>query len=221
MACLLTRASEMFAETRSRVHETYCLRRADVAFFRGNIQLTLGQWSTADRVEVRLCGSKGDQLRKGVVVTRLGKGPSIRVGEGGAAVDLLIGLMSCCLLLPCSAPLVAFAVGNGRWSMWTQHQATAVLRKVVTLAGVRAEEYALHSLRIGGATHLSARGGKPEVLQREGRWASNSYKTYVRSHGKDGSWVASVMAQEGIIGGVQPRQGTEWGRVDPPLHLTS
>ncbi|MEP6266664.1 MAG: hypothetical protein ABJ139_04935, partial [Paracoccaceae bacterium] len=31
----LTRASEMFAETRSRVHETCCLRRADVAFFRG------------------------------------------------------------------------------------------------------------------------------------------------------------------------------------------
>ena len=63
--CLLTRASEMFAETRLRVHETYCLRRADVAFFRGNVQLTVAQWSTADRVEVRFRGSKGDQLRKG------------------------------------------------------------------------------------------------------------------------------------------------------------
>ena len=31
----LTRASKMFAETRSRVHETYCVRRADVALFRG------------------------------------------------------------------------------------------------------------------------------------------------------------------------------------------
>ena len=167
--CLLTRASEMFAETRLRFHETYCLRRADVAFFRGNIQLTVAQWSTADHVEVRFRRSKGDQLRKGAVVTHARKGPSLRVGEGGGAVDLIIELMSCYLFLPSSAPLVACGVGNGRWSMWTQHQATVALRKVVALAGVRAEEYALHSLRIGGATHLSAGGATPAVLQREGR----------------------------------------------------
>lgn len=35
----LTRASEMFAETRTRAHEIYCLRRADVAFFRAELQL--------------------------------------------------------------------------------------------------------------------------------------------------------------------------------------
>ena len=95
------------------------------------------------------------------------------------------------------------------------------MRKVIALAGVRAEEYALHSLRIGGATHLSAGGATPEVLQREGRWTSDAYKTYVRSHGKDASWVASVMAREGSSGGVQPGQGTEWGRVNPLLDLTS
>ena len=159
--CLLTRASEMFAETRLRVHETYCLRHADVAYFRGNIQLTVAQWSTADRVEVRFRGLKGGQLRKGAVVTRVRKGPSMRVGEGGGAVNLMIKWMYCYLFLPPSAPLVAFVLGNGRWSMWTQHQATAALRKVVALAGVRAEESALHSLRIGGATHLSAGGATP------------------------------------------------------------
>ncbi len=172
--CLLTRASEMFAETRLRVHETYCLRRADVAFFCGNIQLTVAQWSTADHVKVRFRGPQGDQPRKGAVVTHVRKGPSTRVGEGGGAVDLMIELMSCYLFLPSSAPLVAFIVGNGRWSMWTQHQSTKALRKVVALAGVRAEEYALHSLRIGGATHLSAGGATPAVLQREGRWALTS-----------------------------------------------
>ena len=96
------------------------------------------------------------------------------VGDGGGAVDLMIELMSCYLLLPSSVPLIAFGVGNGRWCMWTQHQATAALRKVVALAGVRVEEYALHSLRIGGATHLSAGGATPAVLQREGRWALTS-----------------------------------------------
>ena len=172
--CLLTRASEIFAKTRLRVHEFYYLRRADVAFFRGNIQLTVAQWSTADLVEVRFRGSKGDQLRKGAVVTRVQKGPSMRVGEGGGAVDRIIEMMSCYLFLPSSPPLVAFGVGNGRWSMWTQHQATAALRKVAALAGVRAEEYALHSLRIGGATHLSAGVATPSALQREGRWVLSS-----------------------------------------------
>ena len=58
-------------------------------------------------------------------------------------------------------------------------------------------------------------GDSPEVLQREGRWASDAYKAYVRSHGKDASWLADVMAQEGLSIGVQPGQGTEWGQASP------
>ena len=77
---------------------------------------------------------------------------------------------------------------------------------MVALAGVRADGYALHSLRNGGATHLSAGGASPEALQREGRWASDAYTAYVRSHGKDASWVANVMAQEGMGNGIQPGQ---------------
>lgn len=88
------------------------------------------------------------------------------------------------------------------------------------VGGSACGEYALHSLRIGGATHLSAGGAKPEVLQREGRWASDAYKAYVRSHGKDASRVADVKAQEGISGGIQPGQSIEWRRVNPPLDLT-
>ena len=192
------------------------MRRADVAFIRGNIQLTVAQWSTEDRVEVRFRGSDGEQLRKCAVVTGVGKGPSMRVGEGGGVVDLIIELMSCYFFLPSSAPLIAFGVFNGKGSMWTQHQASTALRKVVALAGVRAEECTFHSPRIGGATHLSAGGATPE-----GRWVSNAYKTYVRGHGKDASWVASVMAQKRIHGGVQPGQGTEWGRINSPFDLTS
>ena len=47
-----------------------------------------------------------------------------------------------------------------------------------------------------------------------------AYRTYVHSHGRDASWVADAMAQEGAGGGVQPWQNTEWGRVIPPLDLT-
>ena len=159
-------------------------------------------WSTADRVEVRFRGPKGEQLRKGVVVSRGWAGSPRPVEAGGGAADLMLELMSCFLFLPSSVPLVAYSSGGGRWSMWTKQQTTVALREVVALAGVRADKYTLHSLSIGGATHLSAGGGSPETLQREGRWASDANKAYVRSHGKDASWVANVTAQEEMGSGI-------------------
>ena len=142
------------------------------------------------------------------------------MGDDGGAIDLMIELMYCFPFPPLSAPLAAFCVGNGRWSIQTQQQATIALRKVVALAGGRGKEYALHSLRIGGATHLSTAGATPEVLQREGVWASDACKTYLCSNGKDTSWVAGIMAEEGISGGIQPDHGTEWRPVNSPLNFT-
>ena len=107
----------MFAKIRSRIHETYCLRRADAAFFRGRAQLGVAQWSRADRVKVRFRGSKGDQLRKGAVISRVQAGSPRPVGVGGGAVDLMLELMSCHLFLPSSVPLVAYGSVGGRWSL--------------------------------------------------------------------------------------------------------
>ena len=180
-----------------------------MAFSRGRAQLGVAQWSRADPVEVRFRGSKGDQLRKEAAPSRVRAGSPKPAGVGGGAVDRMLELMSCYLFLPSSAPLVAYGSGGGRWSMWTKKQATVALREVDALAGVRADEYALISLRIGDATHLSAGGASPETLQREGRRASDAYKAYVRSHGKDASRAANVMAQEGMGDGIQPGQGID------------
>ena len=165
----------MFAETRTRVHELYCLRRANVAFFPSGTPSGVG-----DRVEVRFRGSKGDQWRKGAILTRARKGPPKPAGAAGGAVDLMVELLSSYLFLPPSAPLATFGCGSDRWSMWAQAQATRALREVVSVAGVQPEEYALHFLRIGRATHLSAGGAAPEVLKREGRWHRGHIRgTYV------------------------------------------
>ena len=195
---LLTRASEIFAETSSRFHETYCLRRAYVAIFRRHSHLPDTPWPIADRVVVRFRRPTGDQWRKGAAVTRVRVGPPRRVGAGRGAVDLRMELLSCSLFLAPSAPLSAFGIGHGRWSMWTQQQATEALRSVVALAGGREEDYALHSLRLWGAIHLSASDATPEVLQRKDRWAFDAYKAYVRTGGKDAGWLAGLMAREGI-----------------------
>ena len=81
------------------------------------------------------------------------------------------------------------------------------------MAGLQVEEYALHPLRIGGATHLSAGGADPEVLKREGRWASGAYKGYRRSHGRDPQWVPGAMAEGGEGCEKKPGQGTIWGNL--------
>jgi len=167
-------------------------------------------------VEVHFRSSKGDQFRKGAVVTRKRSGPPRLVEAGGGAVDLMIELLSCYMFLPSHAPLVVFGIGSGRWAMWTTSQAEKALRQVVTLAGWQLAEYALHSLRIGGATFLAAGGASPEVLRREGRWAGESgYRPYVRSHGGDATWVSDILAdcERGVA--TQPGQGTKWGAVVP------
>lgn len=204
----------MFAVSSKDMHAVHGLRRGDVAFFRSSEQLAPGQWSLADRVEVRFRSAKGDQLRKGAVVTRARTGPPRAVSLGGGAVDVMVELLSCYPSLPPHAPLVAFDVGQEAWSMWSKHQATRALRQVVSLAGLPPEEFALHSLRIGGATYLAAGGASPDVLRREGRWAGEyGYRPYVRSHGKDAVWVSEVLATD-CSTVRQPGQGTKWGEVN-------
>ena len=75
------------------------------------------------------------------------------------------------------------------WSVWTQARATGALRRVVALAGFQADEYALHSSRIEGATFLSAGGASVDVVQREGRRMSDACKGYARSRAMEAKAV--------------------------------
>lgn len=81
--------------------------------------------------------------------------------------------------------------------------------QVVALAGSSSAEFTSHSLRIGGATHLSAAGVSSEVLQKESRWESDACKSYVRAND-----VSCDLASEGIADkrrgrDRQPGQGIE------------
>lgn len=106
-------------------------------------------------------------------------------------------LLSCYPSLSSYAPLVGVGVRGGKWDLSRKHRAESALRQVVTLAGLQLSEYALHSLRIGGATHLAAGGASPEVLlRRERRWAGeNGFRPCVRSHGGNaGRFVNDMFA---------------------------
>ncbi|CAB1118999.1 unnamed protein product [Ectocarpus sp. CCAP 1310/34] len=121
----------------------------------------------------------------------------------------MVELLSLYTFLPSHAPLVAFGVGQGQWAMWTKCQATVALRQVVALAGLQPEEYALHSLRIGGATFLAAEGASPEGVGRGSVVTSVTFGMFV---GGDASWVSEVLANKEKVT-TQPGQGTRWGDV--------
>ncbi|CAM9598479.1 unnamed protein product [Pylaiella littoralis] len=131
----------MFAVSSAAMHEVYGLRRGDVAFFLGAEQLEPVRWCLADRVEVRFWSSKGDQFRKGAVVTRVRKGPPCSVQDGGAAVDLMVELLLYYPTLPSHAPLVAVASGADGWRLWSKHQVVSALRQIVALGDCRRQSY--------------------------------------------------------------------------------
>ena len=84
------RASESFAKERGVHHKAYYLRRGGVAFLCDNDQLAAGSIREADRVEVRLRGSPGDQGRKRAILVRTiyGLGGGEEGGAGGLLVEL-------------------------------------------------------------------------------------------------------------------------------------
>lgn len=71
---------------------------------------------------------------------------------------------------------------------------------MVVLVGLPPAEFALHSLCICGATHLSTAGVSPEVFQKEGRWKSDAYNSYVRADGASCGLVLELMADKSRTG---------------------
>ena len=62
----------------------------------------------------------------------------------------------------------------------TCQQLVVMMRQTLTKASVECKRYCGHSLCIGAATTAAARGVGETTIQMLGRWASDSYKHYIR-----------------------------------------
>ena len=122
-------------------------------------------YDQADRVEARFQSPKGNQLRDVTVMARARADPPFPLPDLSGAVEFRVELLSC-MFFSSHVPLAAFGTARGNWSVWIK--ATAALRGVVALVGLPADEYALHSLWIGGAAFLSAGEGR--------QWMQYGYK---------------------------------------------
>ena len=78
-------------------------------------------------------------------------------------------------------------------------------------SGQDSAKFALHSLRIGGASRLAAGGGISErVIQREGRCKSVAYKVYTRSNIEDSGLVSRKLARHDSCPQREPGQEMHW-----------
>ena len=115
-----------------------------------------------------------------------------REGRRGAAA-LRLMLMSCSLSLPDHAPPAPYRLGGsvgvvrcGRLgspvSVVRYGRTLRAVKEVVTTSRRNPDDFAVHSLRIRGATALAVgRHISERVIKREGRCMSDTYKTYTRN----------------------------------------
>ena len=144
-------------------------------------------------------------------------------GQTGAVV-LRLELMSCFRSLPDHAPPASYRLGSsvrvvrsGRLGSPVRvvryGRAFRAVTEVVVESCRSPGEIALHSLRIGGAAALAVgRDISERVIKREGRWRSDTYKTYTLSSIEV---ARRVWSKPGVASGVmerQPGEGTVWGR---------
>ena len=213
---LIARSDEVFASDSGVMHPAHCLTRGDVAFFAGDVQLAYALWPTADKIEVRVRGHKGNQDQIGSVRVRTRDkitGPRTGYRADGGAVALMVELISCHRSLPASAPLSLYNCGKSVRVLRYGH-ALRAFRDIVANAGRCPEHFSLHSLRIGGAITLAAGGDVPEVaIQREGGWRSDVFKIYTRNNMADSRLVSRKLGDASRGVERQPGEGTKFSIV--------
>ena len=149
---------------RYSVHSVRCLVRGDVAFYADSTQLEFMRWRQADKAEVRFKGHKGDQEQIGSVRVRTrhevrGSKSSFRVD--GITVALMMDFMSCIPDLSDHAPLSPYRCGKSV-KVVRYGRALEAIKELEAKSGHNPDDFALHSLRVGGATSLAAGGQIPK-----------------------------------------------------------
>ena len=84
---------------------------------------------------------------------------------------------------------------------------------MVEKSGRKPEEYALHTLIIGSASMLAARGDVSErAIMRQGRWKFDAHKVYTRNDADDARQVSHELAAGNGLQR-QPGQDTVRGKL--------
>ena len=96
------------------------------------------------------------------------------------ALDPVFHLKDLFSRFPLESSLPAFSyIEKGRIKCITYDSFTKELKRLLNLAGLKADSYSGHSFRRGGATYLYRLGADPLLIQASGDWATDCYTRYV------------------------------------------
>ena len=133
-------------------------------------------------MKIRIKGSKTDQTRIGV---------DLYVGKTDNAICPVAAVLAYLALRgQTEGPL--FILEDGR--PLTRELLVQKLRATLSQAGVDCTRFSGHSFRIGAATTAMARGVSETTVQTLGRWASDSFRRYIRIPREDLAEVSKRMS---------------------------
>jgi integrase len=132
-----------------------------------------------EHMHLTLPSSKTDYYREGVTIT------IAAAGDAACPVTAIIDLFNLCPGYGNNVPLFARWPEDHHWGArgaFTREYVTSNLRRLLTRAGINAENYSGHSFRKGAATDARAAGLTENDIKTLGRWKSHAWKVYVTQH---------------------------------------
>jgi hypothetical protein len=183
----MARASELVAyDAKGTVHKHYCLKRSNLTFKREERTLRWERRAKADVVEVKFRGHKGDVFRIGSVMC-----------FSGVGLQNILRLLDLHPELSVESPLSTYVDEKGRKKVIHRSELTIGLRRMLTAVKVEhPEEFAIHSGRIGGATHLWEQGATVQMIQQAGRWKSEAFMKYIRNTEASAIRITNLLMKE-------------------------
>jgi len=166
------------------------LRGADVTW-RKNGETVLNI-ATADELVIVIRSSKTQQNMEATLNQFRSGDPELCVVQAAEiyyshAPERMAGSRAC-------DPLLALQDGT----LLTREHVQKTMRRAAIAAGVPPESIGSHSLRIGGATALWATFKDAAMIKRWGRWASETWQSYVWPARESAKGVATAMAAADI-----------------------
>ena len=132
---------------------------------------------TAERLILMMHPCKNMRVLKGKTVPLV-------IGAGGTYIDAVAEVRNMLRVDPArgkdphQVPLFRVPSSN---SCITKPKVHSLVKELMAAVNENPDHFGTHSMRIGGATALFARGADPTVIRTMGRWSSDIYHLYVRA----------------------------------------
>jgi len=159
--------------------------------------VTLDTFRTADEVRIEVQGSKTDIYNRGEYRNHFANF-DISHGTRLCVVEALIILCSHYPSKFFGSDADSFLLTDSRGEQISREEMQSVLKIAAEKTGAEMGDYGSHSLRFGGASALWAAFHDTGLVKRWGRWATDTFHTYLWEDRKGSEGIAEAMARSDV-----------------------